>query len=423
MPNTDPQYWFLETDAIPREPAYTGENAVEFLIDGEAYMSHLADRVAAMSAADFLHMTGWRVTGSQALVPNITAPIIDQIRFLCQQGSTVRAMLWYPPHVSWASSLKTAWPLLADALNAIPGSGGSSSGGSGHAQENIDFVTEVNAAGGTAVLDTRLPHIFSSHHQKTVIISAENRVWAYVGGIDICKDRWDTPAHNNSPDRTKELFDSWHDVQCAIQGAAVAQVWDNFTQRWNDPTPPTNILNPGIPATVAPITDPRPVAVSAGNQYVQILRTLACKNTYSFMPNGEQTVRRAYEKAIDNAQHYIYIEDQYFWTCSVIQNLLNAVARGVKVILVMAHKYDAPVVDRYSNFMRQAALNALISANSANVFYYHLQQPNLGSDIYVHSKIMIIDDCYAAIGSANINNRSHTNDLGTARGGRRWQHC
>jgi len=33
-----------------------------------------------------------------------------------------------------------------------------------------------------------------------------------------------------------------------------------------------------------------------------------------------------------------------------------------------------------------------------------------GSQVYVHSKVLIVDDCYASIGSANFNARSLTND-------------
>ena len=60
--------------------------------------------------------------------------------------------------------------------------------------------------------------------------------------------------------------------------------------------------------------------------------------------------------------------------------------------------------------MRSDAIEHVRSANPSNVFVYHLQRPGLGADIHVHSKLMIIDDCYAAIGSANMTRRSYTTD-------------
>lgn len=51
---------------------------------------------------------------------------------------------------------------------------------------------------------------------------------------------------------------------------------------------------------------------NVGTHHVQVLRTLVCEGVYPFAPDGGQTLRLAYEKAIDRAQHYVYIEDQYF---------------------------------------------------------------------------------------------------------------
>ncbi len=143
----------------------------------------------------------------------------------------------------------------------------------------------------------------------------------------------------------------------------------------------------------------------------KLLRTLACKGTYSFLKDGEQTVRLAYERAIDLAEHYIYIEDQYLWPCTLVKKLNAALRRGVKVIFVTSHEYDAKALVMVHNDMRHDIfLDEVRAGAEANVFVFHLQRPSDGTDIYVHSKLMIVDDCYAAVGSANISRRSHTSE-------------
>ncbi|MCC6629293.1 MAG: hypothetical protein IT340_18045 [Chloroflexi bacterium] len=390
MTNTDPNHWFLPAASIPRAPAFTSGNRVSALIDGEAYYSHLSTRITGMVAGDFFHISGWRVTPTQSLRPTVAGSptFLKDVQDMLASGVTVRAMIWYFP---------------GSILGIAPN----------HPGENIDFVREVINAGGEAILDERFPRgVFASHHQKTIVLQSGGDHWGYVGGLDICVDRWDTPQHNNaSPPRTREFFDAWHDVHTVTQGPAVAQLWDNFTDRWNDRTPPhTGSFAPGgTPPALIPTPGPAPGPVGGGTHHVQVLRTLAC-GIYPFATAGEQTVRSAYEHAIDRAEHYIYIEDQYFWPSTTVTRLVAAAGRGVKIILVMSHNYDAPGLIYYHNQMRFDAIESIRAANPASLFTYHLQRPANGADIYCHSKLMIIDDCYAVVGTANVGRRSYTTD-------------
>ena len=277
----------------------------------------------------------------------------------------------------------------------------------------MDFVRDVNAVGGTAVLDNRTVFT-SSHHQKTAALSSDGEDWAYVGGIDIAPDRWDTQDHDQPAGRTRENFDGWHDVHSAIRGPAVAQVWQNFTDRWNDPTPANSVPAMPGPTVPPPIMDPPPGPSSVSTHHVQVVRTLAC-GPYSFLPGGEQSVRMLYEQALDRAEHYVYLEDQYFWPCvgdltgGLGAKLHDATVRGVKVILVLAHRNDLGLTAPYHNKMQQDMLDLLRQDRPDNVFAYNLQTDQ-GTDIYVHSKLMIVDDCLAVIGSPNVNRRGQTSD-------------
>ncbi|TMR04731.1 hypothetical protein ETD83_08065 [Actinomadura soli] len=402
MASTDPATWFLPASQMPRFPAFTSENQVTPLVDGREYMAHLAARLAGQVSGDHLHFTGWRTTGAQALEPDFAPGVtfLDQVSDLMSRGVTGRFLIWL----------------------AGPGGSGSGSGSGGAAPasqmvENIDFVAQANNLGATAVLDNRTVS-FSSHHQKTAVLSVDGVEWAYTGGIDIAPDRWDVPAHDQPSGRTREGFDAWHDVHCAVQGPAAAHVWQNFTDRWNDPTPANSI--PAMPGPVVPppIVGGPPAPFSAGTHHVQVLRTLAC-NVYPFGIAGEQTVRQLYERAVDNAEHYVYIEDQYLWPCTgdfsggpagLVNRLREATVRGVKVICVVAHRNDLAVTAPYHNQMQQDVLDLLRRDRPDNVFVFHLQTPGQGSDIYVHAKLMIVDDCLAVIGSPNISRRSQTSD-------------
>jgi phosphatidylserine/phosphatidylglycerophosphate/cardiolipin synthase-like enzyme len=218
------------------------------------------------------------------------------------------------------------------------------------------------------------------------------------------------------------MVDGWHDVHCVIEGPAVKHVWLNFRDRWNDTRAPhddDDLPGGDVPAPItdpapspAPIVGPGTIPNAVPDCHVQVLRTLACGGTYTFLADGEQTARLGYEKAIDQAEHYVYIEDQYAWPCSLAGKLNAAAKRGVKVIFVLAHEYDDPKLKIVHNDLRHDDflddVRDGVPANS--VFVFHLQQPSDGPDIYLHAKTMIVDDRYAAIGSTNVNRRNHTTD-------------
>ena len=390
MTETDPEYWFLPKHKQP----YTVANEVVALVDGSAYMKHLYDRFKDMQAGDSLFYTVWRGSPEQRLRPDFTSPdtrlqpvILDLIRLRV----VVRILAWYVPLT------KVRWiPLQFLA----------------HNRENTSLVRDIRKAivdggiEGSAVLDERLPPK-GSHHQKSIVLTAKGEPWAYVGGIDISVDRWDTTDHSSPPERQKELLDAWHDVQCAIQGPAVTDIFENFKDRWNEQKPPVR-SQPGVPP---PIKSDLPAPPRKGGTIaVQRLRTLAC-NVFDFKRRGEQTSREGINRAIDQAKYYVYIEDQYFWPCTTIERLAQAVRRGVQVFLVLAKAYDLfwPLSAAHYQ-MRKSALDTLRAAGAGRVTCCHLEQLKSDTQIYVHSKFMIVDDRFVTIGSTNVGLRSHTTD-------------
>lgn len=382
MPNPDPGHWFLGPADVPRVPHYTGGNRAEALIDGAAYMRDLARHLRDLGEGDELHLAGWHTSPSHRLRPDEPeAPTLAaSLRELSARGVHVRALLWDLPV-----------PLAGAVLRQT--------------RDNAAFARAVRAGGGEAVLDGRLPWpVPSSHHQKAVVLRSESGVRAYVGGLDLCGGRWDTPRHAGRPARVGGKFAAWHDVQCAVSGEAATQVWDNFTERWNDPTPPRVFGR-----TPHPIGTSRPHGVVRGGQFVQVLCTLA-PGVYPFAPRGEQSVALAYERAIDQARHYIYIEDQFLWPSRLTERLRDAAARGVRVILMTSRTYQVPVLGPYHNALQHDTLRRIRAGAPGHVHVFHLRQTRGRAPIHVHAKVMIVDDTYAVIGSANLARRSHTTD-------------
>src|SRR4051794_41578791 len=113
-------------------------------------------------------------------------------------------------------------------------------------EENRHLGEEIEAAGGECLRDMRV-RAGGSHHQKFVVLrhpGRPERDVAFVGGIDLCHSRHDTPEHAGDPQPNLLSVPygprpPWHDAQVAIQGPAVADVETTFRERWTDPTPLT----------------------------------------------------------------------------------------------------------------------------------------------------------------------------------------
>jgi phosphatidylserine/phosphatidylglycerophosphate/cardiolipin synthase-like enzyme len=396
-----PEEWLLDVGEMGafRSPAFTRDNAVDLFVDGESYMESLATRFDGLGGGDQVLMAGWRFSPDQRLRPAVPgSPSIQQLALdLHARGVAFRALVY--------GSFATTLPVRVS-IPAFP------------SRDNLDFRTALAAAGVGAMLDARVAR-FGSHHQKAAVVrSAAEGAWAYAGGIDICLDRWDNAAHADLPARqrepeflgTKVSQDGWHDVQCAVQGPAVIQVWTALAQRWNDPTPPSSIEPVPVPLDASEAPGP---PIASGTWAVQVLRTLACNGIYSFLPGGERTVLAGYRKAIRRARHYIHIEDQYLWPSPVVDDLRDAAARGVQLVIVTSRDFDLPEftgLPAAHRTMRDEAITRIASAAPGNVRWFHLERAGTTAPIYVHAKLMVVDDLYVAVGSANLNLRSHTTD-------------
>jgi phosphatidylserine/phosphatidylglycerophosphate/cardiolipin synthase-like enzyme len=355
---------------------------VQPLVDGEEMMRALRDDVAATRNGDFIHFTAWRMDRRVDLVPTAEAASANAVADLwtsaIERGVVTRTLLWDAPWSPWTRRDRG---------------------------QNCRTRRLLHEAGGHAVLDGRVPRL-GAHHQKTAIIQRDGEAVAYCGGIDLAKDRWDTRQHDSDPRRVRGLWHGWHDVHVRLRGPAVLDIERNFRQRWNDRKWPRKAARKR-PPIAAPLP---PVAADPGTHHVQVLRTYPRKDGRypGFAPRGEFACLDAYCKAIGLAESYIYIEDRLLVFDKIARELAAALDRIQKLVIVVPHHGRDPL--GAFNWHQNRFIQILRAAHPDKVHVYHLAQPATGRHIYVHAKVMIVDDIYAVIGSQNISRRSMTHD-------------
>jgi phosphatidylserine/phosphatidylglycerophosphate/cardiolipin synthase-like enzyme len=123
-------------------------------------------------------------------------------------------------------------------------------------------------------------------------------------------------------------------------------------------------------------------------------------------------VARGYVKALRRAQRLIYIEDQYLWSTQVASHIADALRANPRLLMIAVLPLfpDQDGSALAPNLIpREAALKTLFAAAPERVGVYGIENP-AGTPIYVHAKVCILDDVWAAVGSDNFNRRSWTHD-------------
>jgi phosphatidylserine/phosphatidylglycerophosphate/cardiolipin synthase-like enzyme len=380
--------------------AWTEGNRVEALVHGATYYPRLLAALRALRRGDLVAITDWRGDTDERLDGEGTE-LGKVLAEVAARGVQVRGLLW------------RSHPSLA------------------HFQEeqNLHLGEVVNEAGGEILLDERVRGP-GSQHQKLVLIrhpDREDEDVAFMGGIDLCHGRRDDERHLGDPqavplDPRYGDRPPWHDVQLEIRGPAVGDLSTTFRERWEDPTPldhrnpwrarlTRRVGQPRHPSPLPPmLRDPAP----AGPHAVQVLRTYPAKRpALPFAPQGERSIARAYLKALWRARRLVYLEDQYLWSAEIAQALADALRRSPDLRLIaVVPRYpdqDGRMTGPPNRIGQQAALDTVRDAGGDRVAVYDLENRE-STPIYVHAKVCVIDDVWAAVGSDNLNRRSWTHD-------------
>lgn len=266
-------------------------------------------------------------------------------------------------------------------------------------------------------------------HQKFLVADGQR---AIIGGLDIDERRFDEPSHALDADET------WHDVSAEIEGEAVADLSAHFSETWDYvkangvshaaaylKNNPSSVLNFELPGGGGHTSAPKPLPNSSS-----VVRTLPRPGTGSwrFGPRHDDvSIEQAHLDLIGNAEHYIYIESQFFRS-SVIRDALTArlgTQEELRVIMllpgapdVVAYKGEKSAVHRYGEWLQMRALNRLTNLFPGRFLTFaltgqkdreeaHERDALYGkSMVYIHSKVLVVDDARALVSSANLNGRS-----------------
>ncbi|CAH9106756.1 unnamed protein product [Cuscuta europaea] len=466
---------------------------------------------AISNAKHLIYITGWSVYTEISLVRDSRRPrpggdimLGELLKKKASEGVKVCMLVW--------DDRTSVGLLKKDGLMAT------------HDEETEQFFkdTDVHCVlcprnpddGGSFVQDLQISTMFT-HHQKIVAVdhelpssggSQQRRIVSFVGGIDLCDGRYDTPFHSlfrtldsahhddfHQPNFTGASItkggprEPWHDIHSRLEGPIAWDVLYNFEQRWRKQGGKDVLVN--LRELDEIIIPPSPVTFPDDEETwnVQLFRSIDGGAAFGFPETPEEaakaglvsgkdniidrSIQDAYINAIRRAKNFIYIENQYFlgscfgWDADDIKvediGATHLVAKELS--LKIASKIEAG--ERFTVYVvvpmwpegipESASVQAILDwqRRTMSMMYKDVIQamrakgieedprtyltffcignrevkrsgeyepsetPDPDTDyiraqearrfmIYVHSKMMIVDDEYIIVGSANINQRS-----------------
>lgn len=211
------------------------------------------------------------------------------------------------------------------------------------------------------------------NHRKLLIVDQQV---AMIGGAGIA-DRWD-----GKDDHPGEM--PWHDFEIKLRGDVVGLLTGFFWQHWLSCGGHVDLKEHRLERSTA--DDNAPILITPGED----------------PSTGDSPIRSLLQLCITSAQRRLWVASPYLLPDKATTDVLATIRRqGVDVrILTMGPKSDKPYVyytsrERYAPLLEQD-------------IKIHEYQPSM-----MHGKIMLIDDHWVSLGSANFDPRSffHNDEL------------
>jgi phosphatidylserine/phosphatidylglycerophosphate/cardiolipin synthase-like enzyme len=157
-----------------------------------------------------------------------------------------------------------------------------------------------------------------------------------------------------------------------------------------------------------------------GNARVQIQRNVHAGLYRSSRPSpgaeafeiveGEATIREQYLAAIRSARRSIYIENQALSAVAIVDAIRDALVRGIQIVVLLPAEPEHWVgtarlrPENKEFFDKFAALEQFDNFSLVGIASNDAQGER--KNIYVHAKLMLVDDTWATIGSCNLHRNS-----------------
>jgi phosphatidylserine/phosphatidylglycerophosphate/cardiolipin synthase-like enzyme len=347
------------------------------LVDGQAAYQAMLDDIT--SAKKSLYFTAWYLQLQTVLKSGTKSMTVSQV-----VADAVKRGVQVCVLVNYLESAKVTLP--------------------GGATVNLGFPNALSAASvcktleglGAKALVARHPetlpwlgktYVVGTHHEKYLLVDGKI---AFCGGLEFAEAYTESnPSHQKS---------NRHDVHLKLEGPIVADLEEHFRRRWQLEDPRRSILaSGGTP-------DSR-----ADTHAVQLAFTHPRPSGVEGLYGPIEEVREHYIKAIGEAKTFIYIENQYFRHRALCDALVEAMTREpelqVILLLPVAPEEVRDALTLHATYLERTLIEALLAVPGKRVGVYSLKRDN-GSEIYVHSKVMIVDDLWFTVGSANTDPRS-----------------
>jgi phospholipase D1/2 len=241
----------------------------------------------------------------------------------------------------------------------------------------------------------------AAHHHKIVVI---DDAVAFCGGIDMTGDRWDTSEHRDDDPRrrrpfTRRAYGPWHDATTAVSGAAAKALGDHARERWKRAS--GEVLAPPPSGS-----DPWPegLLVDMADVAVAIARTIPAYDAQTEV----REIEALYLAAIAAAHRSVYLESQYFASRAVAEAIAQRLDEpdGPEFVIVNPESAEGWLEEEAMGSARARLLAMLGRRDRFGRLRVYTPVTAEEQPIYVHAKIMIVDDRLLRVGSSNLNNRS-----------------
>ena len=348
---------------------------VALLIDGEDYFAALAN--AMEQAKHTITIVGWDIRSGLLLEPTRSKEKLgDRLVRLLDKTPTleVRLLIW-----DWAVAYSLDREFLPQWQMAP-------------LHDRLTFV-----------FDDALP-TGAAHHEKVVVIDGH---LAFVGGLDLTDGRWDTSDHDPA-NAYRAVADSgskqmpFHDVMMAIDGEAAAAVAELVERRWQRATDSELALRSEQQPDEGSGPWPEGVEPVLEHERIAIART---RPDYAGTSRARE-IEALYEAAIATAERLVYIENQYLTVRSIAQGLAQRLrdCPKLEVAIITPDECEGALENAVMDQGRARFTATLRDAASDRVAV--LTPFSRGVGIHVHAKVMVVDDRFFTMGSANLANRS-----------------